>query len=135
MSLEVVQIRIFRFVLALICHVNQIIEAGTIQVTTYDRPELLFVQAYQNLHGFTEGVQKLFRFLAEEHASHSPPHSIQSPQPAHNVFSPAINIAIRMPSLPPFGPRQSPQELEFFRLEMFQESRAKTGLKSLCGFP
>jgi len=41
-----VQIGVFRFVFPFICHVDQIIEAGTIQVSTDDRLELLLVQSY-----------------------------------------------------------------------------------------
>ena len=58
MRFQVAQIYILRFVLLLVRHVDQKVEAIAIRIATDYRLELLFVQQEQFPDGFAEGVQK-----------------------------------------------------------------------------
>ena len=53
-SLQVFQVGIFGLAFAFVCHVDQIVETGTVQIASDERLELLSMQFQQFVNGFGE---------------------------------------------------------------------------------
>src|SRR5580704_13378844 len=92
------KIRVLRFVLALVRHEDQIVEARTIQIAADNRLELLLVKPRQLTNRLAKSVQKLSGFLTVHEASHG------AFPATHDSAPPATLRAIQMPYALPAQP-------------------------------